>query len=178
MPAASAKNDVTPNNFFAEDSSKRVRSAHGRVSPSGSRLLSLRTLLSTVPEFKESVTSFLLTEETGMVREKYVMDLTEYRVEVIATSRNHMNRADRCIRQLATAISINNLLHAMQREWETHQSAAIEDEYLMVNDIIMRAFVLCSYGLRYETEVDTGYWSVYFEDLKGNTDAEIIISRK
>ena len=167
---------TTNDAIFSDETTRRLRDGHGRIGSVASRLLSLRNMLAAV--FRQAVTEFDFVEEPGLAEEQYQLDLTEYKVELCVASRNHTHRGERAIKRLATALDVNKLLRSMQIEWASHRSDELNAEYLLVNDLVMRTFVLCSQEPCYEVEIDEGYWSIYFEDRKGNTYAEIIISRQ
>ena len=168
---------ATNDQIFASAASDFVRQCHNRYLSTASRLLSVRQLLSTL--VGQQVTDFTFHQDVHGAKETYLLDLQAFKATLTVSSFHPLNAPTRRVNKPATVLAINALLKHMHLEWKAHPSSmAHQADYDLMSGLLMKTFARCSEGTTFETEAETGYWSVFFDDTRARVQAEIVVERK
>jgi hypothetical protein len=163
--------------FFEPSLNDRLLERHLHMSSIQSRLLSLRGLLGRVAEQHVKDFSFR-NVALNYVEETYALDFQDFTIRVQIRTYHVCNPSERRVAKPETALSINRVLRGIEAASPSRDNELARNQYFIVRELVQKLFVLASSETQYQTTCEEDYWSLFFNDPKAATQAEIEVERK
>lgn len=171
----STEQNTSCQDTFDAKLSEEILSDHLSMTRSQSRLLSVRTLIGLLAT--NYLTEFNHDVHAQHVEDEYVLMTDRHRVSVVIQSNTPLYNKMKRVAHPSTAITNNKMLYLMQEDWKAIRGEKDEKALLMIQDLLMRTFVMCSETASFRIEFDDGYWNALFVDNRHFCSAEITVER-